>query len=569
VFRNREFELDLRRMIRQRQVVGVVGSGVSVATTLKAPRWRELIRSGIEHCRTLGESDAWCTTVGKKLELESLETLLSAAEQVHKRLRRNGGGELARWLRETFEELQPKNRSVIESLATLDLPLVTTNYDDLIEKVTSRRHVCWTDSRNVTRFIRGDDQRVLHLHGHWEEPDSVVLGIRSYERVKKNKHTQAVMRALGMRNSLLFVGCGGKGLTDPNWHNFLTWLKRLESSSGVEHRHYLLVREKDPFQQQGRLFGLVYGKAYADLPNFLARMCSHLPVRDRREKVEQSHDYPDPGLSALEEGIGHLRRHVNLRFARKQMEKGMKTVYRFSLADMDWKHRPKIDDFLRAATHFRHFGDLLRTQRDTLAFELYQMAQDFLESAGEIPTAKSEEGKLLSSLAEFYLRFGSNKEDWTKAAQSARKSILLHRAQENSFELFQSYRILADVHLALRKPNLAKQCLNEAERFWGQCEQQKQPESRKLEGWLKLSRGDLHASQRRWSRARKEYVAARNIFDNDGDRIGIAVALAKLAVADTKLGDRPKAKEESVKAVRMIKSIPGAERLHEEIQQIG
>jgi len=132
------------------------------------------------------------------------------------------------------------------------VPLVTTNYDDLIEKATPLRHVRWTDAASVSRFVRGDERRVLHLHGHWEEPDSVVLGIRSYEAVKNNEHTQAVLRAMGVAKSFLFVGCGDEGLADPNFGNFLAWLAALEAAAGVEHRHYRLARRKDGVQPYGR-----------------------------------------------------------------------------------------------------------------------------------------------------------------------------------------------------------------------------------------------------------------------------------------------------------------------------
>ena len=114
--------------------------------------------------------------------------------------------------------------------------------------------------RASARDRTGDDRRVLHLHGHWEDPDSVVLGIRSYEAVKNNDYTQAVMRALGMTKSFLFVGCGDEGLADPNFGNFLAWLAAIEAAAEVEHRHYRLVRRKDGSEPQGRLFPLVYGE---------------------------------------------------------------------------------------------------------------------------------------------------------------------------------------------------------------------------------------------------------------------------------------------------------------------
>ena len=39
--------------------------------------------------------------------------LLSAAELVHQKLREHGEGEWARWLRDTFEQSEPENSSVI------------------------------------------------------------------------------------------------------------------------------------------------------------------------------------------------------------------------------------------------------------------------------------------------------------------------------------------------------------------------------------------------------------------------------------------------------------------------
>ena len=89
---NNKLEADLREMIGRGQVVAVVGSGVSVATTSGAPTWRGLIKSGIEQCRTIGAPDAWCELVNSQLKLESHpDMLLSAAELVHQRLRENGG----------------------------------------------------------------------------------------------------------------------------------------------------------------------------------------------------------------------------------------------------------------------------------------------------------------------------------------------------------------------------------------------------------------------------------------------------------------------------------------------
>lgn len=268
-----EFEADLRGLIERRQVVVVVGSGVSMATNRKSPTWHGLIESAIKRCQTLGATEAWCQMVTGQLALESeADMLLAAAELVHGKLLKHGGGEFSGWLRTMFEKLKPVDRTVIDALAALNVPLVTTNYDDLITKVTGLKPVTWKEPGIVTRVVRGDDRRVLHLHGHWEVPDSVVLGIRSYEAVKQSEHTQAVLKAFGVTKSFLFVGCGDEGLADPNFGNFLSWLAAFEADARVEHRHYRLVRSTEEVEQNGRVFPLPYGDNYSDLPAFLQRL---------------------------------------------------------------------------------------------------------------------------------------------------------------------------------------------------------------------------------------------------------------------------------------------------------
>ncbi|MCY2977757.1 MAG: SUMF1/EgtB/PvdO family nonheme iron enzyme [Planctomycetota bacterium] len=293
---------DLLTMIKKKQVVVVVGSGVSMSTNRKSPTWRKLIESGIPHCKTMGANERWCQSVSGQLELDDEpDMLLSAAELVHKKLSSNGGDEMARWLRSMFESLEVVDPKVIEALAALDLPLLTTNYDDLIERVTGLKYVTWRDSRHVARVVRRDDRRVLHLHGHWDEPESVVLGIRSYEAVKNSEHTQAIMRALAMTNSLLFVGCGEEGLSDPNFGNFMSWLDAVETTAGVEHRHYRLVTRKDSFPRRGRLFPLIYGESYDDLPPFLAKL-KPVALGEIEPKGERTSSVKP---SALSDSIGH------------------------------------------------------------------------------------------------------------------------------------------------------------------------------------------------------------------------------------------------------------------------
>jgi SIR2-like domain len=90
--------------------------------------------------------------------------------------------------------------------------------------------------------LRGDHEAILHLHGHWQDPASVVLGIRSYEAVLTDSHAEAMRKALAATRTLVFVGCGA-GLADPNFTALRGWLTEVFVSS--PYRHYRLCLEEE------------------------------------------------------------------------------------------------------------------------------------------------------------------------------------------------------------------------------------------------------------------------------------------------------------------------------------
>ena len=115
--------------------------------------------------------------------------------------------------------------------------LATTNYDDLLAAVTSRSPVTWRDGSQVERVLRGDDEGIMHLHGFWKEPETVILGICSYEQILGDEHAQTMQRALAGMRTLLFIGCGD-GLSDPNFGKLRDWIGK--TFAGSEYRHFRL-----------------------------------------------------------------------------------------------------------------------------------------------------------------------------------------------------------------------------------------------------------------------------------------------------------------------------------------
>jgi DNA-binding CsgD family transcriptional regulator len=267
---------DLRAQIERGQVIAIVGAGVSIGATNRnrLASWTGLLEDGVDRCCEIVKPlpAGWRERVLAEIYSGDLDDLLSAAEKVSRKLGARSGGEYCRWLRETVGLLKAQRPGVIEALHGLGVRFATTNYDGLIEDVTGLQPVTWTEGAKVERLIRGDDKGVLHLHGYWDKPESVVLGIRSYEEVMGNVHAQNVLHALQTMKTLLFVGCGA-GLKDPNFGSLLRWTGTVFSQS--EYRRFRLAKESElntlqaehPGEQ--RLCVLSFGSDHAELEPFL------------------------------------------------------------------------------------------------------------------------------------------------------------------------------------------------------------------------------------------------------------------------------------------------------------
>lgn len=270
---------DLQEEIAKGRVLAIVGAGVSVGATDRHPHasWIGLLESGVDRCLSVAQPlpAGWEDRVRGDIHSGDMIDLLSAAEKISSKLGSPSGGEYRRWLRETVGSLPLKDRSVLEALRDLGVPIATTNYDDLFEEVTDLDPVTWQDGAQVERVLRKDDQAILHLHGFWKKPESVILGIRSYEEILGNAHAQNILHVLRTVSTLLFIGYG-EGLADPNFGPFLQWTRKV--FAGSEYRHYRLCRdsEVDKLRQlhppEERIFILPYGPNHSDLAPFLRRL---------------------------------------------------------------------------------------------------------------------------------------------------------------------------------------------------------------------------------------------------------------------------------------------------------
>jgi hypothetical protein len=261
-------ENDLLDEFRNGRVLLVVGSGVSRAATRGDPvaTWPGLLRSGVKHLRKLREvSQDWADGWSKEIDRGDAAKLVEVAEEIKKELPE---AELGRWLEDSVGSLQAKDRSVILALRRLDVPIATTNYDNLIEDVTRLRAVTWQDP---SLFVRLKGKVVLHLHGHRDWPDSIVLGTGDYVKLASNQVAQEMQRALSVTNSLLWVGFGA-GLDDPNFDALRTWMRDVWGGASLRHYRLCLKEEEAELVAKHKgeqIYPVVYGTRHEQLAPYL------------------------------------------------------------------------------------------------------------------------------------------------------------------------------------------------------------------------------------------------------------------------------------------------------------
>lgn len=268
----------LRADVAERRVVTIVGTGVSLSATGNndLASWKGLLRNGVARCvaRRPPSDATWAQRTLEQIDGDLID-LLCAAENISYRLGAPKDGEYFSWLRDTVGELTSVDPTIIEALKALEAPIATTNYDYVIERAAAMREATWLDRHDLDSFVRGKSDKVLHLHGHWEKPESVILGIRSYEDILRDRCTQNALRTLRSAKTLLFVGFGA-GLQDPNFGALLRWAGDIFFSSSYP--AYQLCLESDrravDAQHAGQgISAIPYGKAFSDLPTFLQGLC--------------------------------------------------------------------------------------------------------------------------------------------------------------------------------------------------------------------------------------------------------------------------------------------------------
>lgn len=283
----------LRKALNAHNVVLVVGSGVSASITgnQATSTWLGLVDSGRKFARTRNSNlgDDWDSLVQQALSYgekhSDPSSLIQAAGMVSRALKNVSIQTFANWLNEDIGKLPVQNKNIAESLLAFPFPIMTTNYDSLLEQIGNRESAMWSDAKSIQAILSGDSNAIGHLHGVWKEPDSVVLSDSDYTNLVNAEDAQFLQRAMSGIKSIVYVGFGS-GLGDPNFSSLLAWHRKTFPISTIKHFRLCLESEHPQlieFHNADNIHPVIYGKDFADLQKFLE---SFLPDRNSMQLTQ-------------------------------------------------------------------------------------------------------------------------------------------------------------------------------------------------------------------------------------------------------------------------------------------
>lgn len=184
-------------------LVIVTGTGVSLQSVgypaqprTETAGWPGLLESGVVYCEKHGLVSPNGAAIARLLinSPDTTEDLIDAAQRIHEWMSKQTNARIY-WIKETIGKLRLHDPSLISAIQELGGLIATLNYDGLLQEVTKLPPVHWKEQNKIDGHLRtGSVDYILHIHGHWETIDSMVLDRTSYDEISKSEKMQQVMQ---------------------------------------------------------------------------------------------------------------------------------------------------------------------------------------------------------------------------------------------------------------------------------------------------------------------------------------------------------------------------------------
>lgn len=385
----------LQRELARGQLLVICGTGTTAASlTSPLVSWTGLIDDAIDRAVANGvRDDDWSRRAKEDVRSPYGNDIVAAAEKATDALGGRTSAEFSAWLTDTVGQLKISDSTLPDAIAALGAAgaiIATTNYDDVLEEASGLHPVTWRQEGRLRRVLKGEERAIVHIHGHWSDPASVVFGASSYADVASDPAAQQFLRAALYGQTALFVGYGA-GLDDPNFASIRRWLRE-RAADGMQHYRLALASEQASLQAghaHDSITVIAYGDSHSDLPDYIRAVASI-----------GSGSVPFRGLDIDEEGDAQdavvapprTSGHVDLPEA---------TVDPDDLARL--KELSTLLDSVRARTHGSAADLVAEGDEDTEGL----LAEEFAEEISAVQAAAEEGDRLRADRAELALRWAA------------------------------------------------------------------------------------------------------------------------------------------------------------------
>lgn len=264
--------MDLKKALQSHSVTVIAGAGISrAAAGLKG--WDSALKSAVTFLNERGVTLKSLNTVETLVD----EGLYEAAAQVIEQLLNDINGK-SDFLRRQFniDASAIRDRALIEAIWRIAGQVVfTTNYDRLFQMCgpSGVETVTWQDPNKLLAALRGESS-VVHLHGVYNVPDSVVFSASDYTRLSMDDTYRSFGQALWTRGPLLFIGSSPSGISDMDFSRLFAWGRQVAPQSPYTSYTLQLEGSMEPdmkrvLYSKYKVEVIEYGSDYADLRPFL------------------------------------------------------------------------------------------------------------------------------------------------------------------------------------------------------------------------------------------------------------------------------------------------------------
>jgi hypothetical protein len=210
---------------------------------------------------------------GRKLQPDDTETLEEFLTDLDRY--RTSLGDVTYYPRAIFDVFTPQVRSVgLANRLLFRLPLksiLTTNYDFVLQCAApvGSPVFTWKEARSAREYLAlGRGQKpILKLHGCASRPDTIVMTMREYERLKRDLDYLSLLHSLFEHQTMLFIGFG---FNDPRDLDYILSEAELASAAASEKFAILPEQQCRIVRERFRQIQTIPYREHNELPSVIA-----------------------------------------------------------------------------------------------------------------------------------------------------------------------------------------------------------------------------------------------------------------------------------------------------------